>query len=142
MTKVDKILTRLAEKPGQIASELDSTSIELSNLAKQGKIVRAGSRQTNKRGRPPVEWALPGSEYKAPVKAEPEVKVEAAPTIPALARVNHELLNEEEARQATYIERVFNDEFGSREAADYRLLGSRYNEITNQAARRNRQKVA
>jgi predicted ArsR family transcriptional regulator len=139
MANVDSILKSLAGKPGQIASELNSTSIELSNLAKQGKVVRAGSRQTNKRGRPPVEWALPESEYQTEAREKDliEVQVPKVSSVPRLNKVTHEFLNKEEERQASYIEDSFDGKYGEREMADYKILAETYAEVTRKAEKRN-----
>jgi hypothetical protein len=57
----DQILKSLAEKPGQIASELGTTTVEMNKLAAAGKVIALGTRSTGKRGRPPVEWAVAGA---------------------------------------------------------------------------------
>lgn len=58
----DKIAERLAAKPGSTAKEIDVTPTEMIRLEEIGRVVRVGSRATGKRGRRPVEWALPGTE--------------------------------------------------------------------------------
>jgi hypothetical protein len=57
----DQILKSLAEKPGQIASELGTTTVEMNKLAAAGKVIALGTRSTGKPGRPPVEWAVAGT---------------------------------------------------------------------------------
>lgn len=55
------IIQTLTEKPGSIASELGATTAQMTELERQGKVVRVGKRSTGKRGRPPVEWAVAGT---------------------------------------------------------------------------------
>lgn len=56
------IATFLAANPGSIATEIGVSPVEMGRLEKAGKVIRIGKRTTGSRGRPPVEWALPGTE--------------------------------------------------------------------------------
>lgn len=58
----DKIAARLAIAPGSTAKEIDVSPTEMIRLEEMGRVIRVGERHTGKRGRRPVEWALPGAE--------------------------------------------------------------------------------
>lgn len=82
-----------ADQAGPIAIELDATPIEMNRLLKEGKVIKAGARSTGKRGRPPVEWALPGTvvavDEDAP-KVDRLAKARAAKAAKAARRVEAE----------------------------------------------------
>lgn len=140
----DQILSALAENPGAIASELGATSVEMNRLFKEGKVIKVGKRQTGSRGRPPVEWALPGYVPEGPVSSEPiidangiEVVFEyvAAPSLPSAADVKP-YASGEEPRIMAFIERVFAGEYGPREKEDFNILKKRYGDIVRQIRKR------
>lgn len=139
----DQILSTLADKPGSIASELGATSVEMNRLFKEGKVIKVGKRQTGSRGRPPVEWALPGYEPESKT-SDPTVDVNgvevvfeyvAAPSLPDASKVKP-YASGEEPRILAFIERVFAGEYGPREKEDFNILKKRYSDILRQIRKR------
>lgn len=148
------ITTALKKQPGATAAELGTTTLVMRDLEKQGKVVAVGTRRTGKRGKPPVEWAVPGPQADAlkaqhdeatervkqerkaaqkPAKApqtasndEDEITLVSAPPLPNIEDI-HASLSDEHRPQVEYIERVFAR--GGREMADYNLLIKRYKDI-------------
>jgi hypothetical protein len=56
------IINFLKGNPGAIAEEIGATSVEMNRAFKAGLVIKLGTRSMNRRGRPPVEWAVPGTE--------------------------------------------------------------------------------
>lgn len=56
----DKIISFLTDNPGATAKEIGCTPVELARLEAKFTVVRCGTRSSGGRGRPSVEWALPG----------------------------------------------------------------------------------
>lgn len=157
MSNEKNILTALAKfKPapdqnGAIADEVGATAVEMNRLAKEKKVVNVGSRKTGRRGRPPVEWALPGATRVSVLnpdepadsvhRGEVVIKVKGAPKgAPKLVDASHVKahIQGEEASILRYIERVFSgaeDRF-AHEMGDFRLLADRYAEVVKQIERR------
>ena len=139
----------LAQNPGAIADEIGVSPVIMGRLEAEGLVIRVGKRQTGKRGRPPVEWALPDTE--GVVAAEPNAN------LPKLADATavREFANGTEAGILAYIERVFEPSVmilnpkhpaygtwvsgtrpGEEGEKDYKLLAGRYKEIVGQIERR------
>lgn len=142
-----QIETFLAANPGAIADEIGVSPVIMGRLEAEGKVIRVGKRSTGKRGRPPVEWALPG-----------QGEVDEAGKIPKLARISDELrtrADESELRILQYIETVFSGKkmvlnpaspaYGTWVSAtregdegenDYKGLAARYKSVVGQIQRR------
>lgn len=148
------IIKTLKKNPGATAAELGTTTLVMREMEKQGEVVAVGTRRTGKRGKPPVEWAVPGPKADAlkathdeanakvkeakqaaqkPVKAAPapvegkdETMPVMAPPLPDIEDIYPEL-SDEHRPQIAYIERQFAR--GGREMADYNLLKKRYVDI-------------
>lgn len=56
-----QIVAKLRDNPGLIAEEIGATSVEMNRAFKAGLVIKLGTRPMNRRGRPPVEWAIPGT---------------------------------------------------------------------------------
>lgn len=135
----ESILTVLAKKPGAIAAELGATSVEMNRLFKDELIVKVGKRKTGTRGRPPVEWALPGDKDKVPDSPDPETSI-SIPKLPDVPQSTRDKASGEEPRMLEFIEKVFAGKCGIRELEDYRVLQKRYKDILRQISRRGNQK--
>lgn len=57
-----QIVKFLQDHPGAIAEEIGATSIDMNRCFKAGLVIKLGTRAMGRRGRPPVEWATPGTE--------------------------------------------------------------------------------
>jgi hypothetical protein len=72
---IKEVLSRLADKPGAIATEIGSTPVEMIRMEKAGYVTRTGVRRIpGKRGRPPVEWMVTGAE---PPEAKEDTTLES-----------------------------------------------------------------
>lgn len=142
----NEITTFLKTNPGATAQEIGVKAVEMQRLAEKGVVVKLGNRKTGTRGRPPVEWALPGQEVaiEHAEKDEDEITVKAPPLPPIDAKVR-KLLDPEHARTIDYIESVFAGEFGVErypdgghwpEPGDFKILRERYDDIVRVTSRR------
>lgn len=142
------IETFLAANPGAIAEEIGVSPVVMNRLEKENKVVRIGKRSLGRRGRPPVEWALPNSEVTEPV---------VLANFPKLvdATKAREFANADEARILAYVEKVFDGHKmvldprspiygtwvegireGSEGEKDYKLLAARYRSVVSGITRR------
>lgn len=133
-----EILAKLAAHPGAIAEEVGATPIEMVNLESISAVMRVGTRKTGKRGRPPVEWAIPGEDGEAMARDTSPVK--GAPKLIESAHVRDRITSDEN-RALDYIEAVFDGKYGQRELQDYRVLAERYEQIVATAERKAARRV-
>ena len=127
-----EIINFLKDNPGSTAQEIGVTPVEMNRLAAKGIVEKVGNRKTGTRGRPPVEWALPGAEL--PVREA--VNTVNAPALPNIDPALRAALDDEARRQIEYIEGEFAGKHGPRELADYNLLRSRYVDIIKATSRK------
>lgn len=143
---ISKITKALTEKPWQIANELGTTSLEMNRLADEGVVIRGNNRSTGKRGRPPVEWGLPGmvipdmgtKKIIKTVTTKDGVEKEKTITIPKLPDISavRDQITGESLRKIEYIEAVFGGKYGPTpytKVADYYAAIETYNEIVRKA---------
>jgi hypothetical protein len=140
----DTIINFLKDNPRSTAKEIGVTPVELSRLQAKGLVERVGSRSSGGRGRPSVEWALPGQV--TPQEFAEQVDAPTVTPIPALARVSDELramMPMEVERQVTYIEAVFDGKKGmGRDAGEYKMLKDRHTDLVTYTKRVNGVKEA
>lgn len=128
-----EIITFVTNNPGCTAQEIGVSPVEMTRLAAKGLVEKIGNRKTGTRGRPPVEWAVPG----AAVAERESVAIRAIPNLPRMSAEIRKGLSPELVKQVAYIEAEFDTApHGARENADYALLTQRYRKITKEAARR------
>jgi hypothetical protein len=131
MTDTTKdILSRLADKPGATATEIGTTPVEMIRMEKAGYVTRTGVRRTpGKRGRPPVEWMVTGTQ-------PPEPKVAASDE-----NVTGIYFNREQQRMIDYIDnqlgRIARGERKDEDGGDERLLRDRRKAVIREAKRVN-----
>lgn len=132
----NEILEFLAENPRSIASEIGATSVEMIRLEKKEKVSRVGSRETGNRGRPPVEWAVHGSDLPVVEKVEGGGFPKGMPRLPNIDAIRP-YLSAEHTTQVKFIEDTFRgvrvlkgvEHPLYREVGDYRPLLVRYRQI-------------
>jgi hypothetical protein len=76
---ITALVNRLRENPRSTAQELGTTTQVMDELAAAGHVTRFGNRVTGKRGRPPVEWVVAGtdvSDTQQEAVAEAEARIE------------------------------------------------------------------
>jgi predicted ArsR family transcriptional regulator len=130
------ILKALAAKPGSIASELGTTSVEMNKLFKAEKVVKVGQRKTGTKGRPPIEWAITGQDIELLALNHNGFTASGAPKLPDASHIK-ELASGEEPRMLEFIEKVFAGDYGPREKEDFTVLQNRYRDIVRHIERRN-----
>ncbi len=132
MCNMSQIIDFLKNNPGATAQEIGVTPVEMSRLAAKGIVEKVGTRSTGTRGRPPVEWALPGAD----LTQREDVSVFKAPALPVVDPKVRKAMDAESLRQIEYIEGEWEGKHGVREMADYNLLRGRYADIVRAAAKR------
>lgn len=76
---ITALVNQLRENPRSTAQELGTTTQVMDELAASGHVTRFGNRVTGKRGRPPVEWVVAGTDVddtQQEAVAEAEARIE------------------------------------------------------------------
>lgn len=58
----DKIIAALTENPRATAQEVGATIADMKVLQGRGLVIEYGKRTTGRRGRPPIEWVVAGTD--------------------------------------------------------------------------------
>jgi len=142
----NEIITFLKDNPGATAQEIGVKAVDMQRLCEKGVVAKLGNRKTGTRGRPPVEWALPGQEIAVQhaERDEDEIVVKAPP-LPPISNDVRRILDPEHKRTIEYIEKVFRGDFGVErypdggywpEPGDFKILRERYDDIVRVTSRR------
>lgn len=130
MCNMNQIIDFLKANPASTAQEIGVTPVEMTRLAAKGYVEKVGVRSTGTRGRPPVEWALPGADL-----AQHDTPAFKAPALPVMDPRVRSAMDAEILRRIEYIEGEWEGKHGIREMADYNALRKTYADLIRRTAR-------
>lgn len=115
-----QVLNFIEAHPRCTAKEAGTTTAALKELEAAGKIENVGVRWTGKKGRPSIEWAMPGVVQPEDQTGRISSGIPGAPSLPDLSPLIPRL-GDSDRQVVEYVQRTY-ERPGSREKADMVLL--------------------
>ena len=133
------IITYLKDNPRATAKEIGASPVEMTRAESKKLVERVGSRSNGGRGRPSVEWAIPGTVTPDDV---PAVSTDATASghvpAPVLERVTgaiRDAMHDEDIRKITFIEAAFDGKHGKRDKGEWKMLKEVYDHVVAHTVR-------